>query len=677
MAVLKKWDVDFVGTLATQSDMEETTYGRRPIIINQQNTIQFYLKIISHTPHSFPNNIHVVTCFAEELVRWGFEDNINLSEDDRILWLEQFLNKILLIFRVEMSRSSSMNQIKDFYTAKGIRIAKKADSYDADKTFLTPFPIFNEEISQKTKEEFEDALLSQKYVGNNVHISKENDDFPTHVIWHDESVDTYTIYGEFMSFSHAFGGFKFNSQDTIYLHEMKEDWIEESYIDKNVMFITWDVRNEIEESWESNSSKLQSPLVVEDTEEEVVKNTSTKKTTKAKESAVNDEIVEEMDDTQEPINNEEKEFMNRFIQRTVNNGLSYNEKDLYNFHTAVKTGNLVVLAGMSGTGKSKLVQEYADALKIPTDNLLFVPVRPFWQDDSDVIGYLDTLNNVYRPGDSGLVNFLINAQNEKDSIFIVCFDEMNLARVEHYFSQFLSVLEMEESKRQLKIYNEEYATRIHNNHTYESSISIGKNVFFVGTVNVDESTHHFSDKVLDRANVINLTMTPFDELLTLQSRKKTEKKSTSTNAYENLTISYAKYESFVNKQAEDMHLTEVELQFFWELHNLISKYNKNIGVGWRIVRQIDKYLKNIPNFGPLLKQEAFDIQVVQRIMTKVRGSEEQLQHILGTYDIETETVSDSQLIELLDKFSAISEFTKTRDSLVNKSKELLLHGHTI
>lgn len=99
----------------------------------------------------------------------------------------------------------------------------------------------------------------------------------------------------------------------------------------------------------------------------------------------------------------------------------------------MKTDGMVILSGLSGTGKSKLVTEYATALKA---NIRFVPVRPFWADDSDLLGYADTVNNIYRPGDSGLIDTLIDAQDNDKSLFIVVFDEMNLARVEHYFSQF-------------------------------------------------------------------------------------------------------------------------------------------------------------------------------------------------------------------------------------------------
>ena len=90
------------------------------------------------------------------------------------------------------------------------------------------------------------------------------------------------------------------------------------------------------------------------------------------------------------------------------------EKDLYNFHTAMKSSNLVILAGMSGIGKSKLVQAYGESLGL-TDKyqMTFIPVRPAWTDDADVIGYADTLNHVYRPGDSGVINALLECKGKQ------------------------------------------------------------------------------------------------------------------------------------------------------------------------------------------------------------------------------------------------------------------------
>ena len=139
------------------------------------------------------------------------------------------------------------------------------------------------------------------------------------------------------------------------------------------------------------------------------------------------------------------------------------------------------------------------------NKFLFIPVRPSWNDDADLIGFYDAIHKIYRPAETGLVDLLIEAslEDNKDKLYLICFDEMNLARVEHYFSQFLSILELSED-RYLTLYSEKLAPEVYNRHEYSPRVPIGNNVFFVGTVNIDESSFQFSDKVLDRANVIRL-----------------------------------------------------------------------------------------------------------------------------------------------------------------------------
>ena len=115
---------------------------------------------------------------------------------------------------------------------------------------------------------------------------------------------------------------------------------------------------------------------------------------------------------------------------------------------------------------------------------------------------------------------------------------MNLARVEHYFSQILSVLELDRDDRILKLYNEELEGTIKNSNKYKANIKIGNNILLVGTVNLDESTYHFSDKVLDRANVITLNQVNFLELKKLQRNKE--------NLVKVKEISFREYEKMID-----------------------------------------------------------------------------------------------------------------------------------
>jgi 5-methylcytosine-specific restriction endonuclease McrBC GTP-binding regulatory subunit McrB len=337
----------------------------------------------------------------------------------------------------------------------------------------------------------------------------------------------------------------------------------------------------------------------------------------------------------------------------------------------MKSSTLVILAGMSGTGKSRLVEVYARALGLSEDDQLrIIPVRPSWTDDADLIGYVDSIHNVYRPGDSGLIDILRNAAHEqnRDKLYIVVFDEMNLARVEHYFSQFLSVLEMPQYRRKLQLYNDALTSRLYNHSEFPSEVSIGDNVLFVGTVNLDESTYHFSDKVLDRANVLSLEVLPFRMLKGLNEKpqKPREGKSPWT---------MKEFRQFKNS-TDTVLLTDRELEFFERLHLLLESV-RGQGIGHRIVRQIDTYLKNLPNRPALPRQVAFDLQIVQRILTKLRGPEEQLKPLIGSYQEEEAQPVNSRLISLLDEYADLSDFAETRKVIRQKAKELKLNGYAL
>ncbi|MBQ3640333.1 AAA family ATPase [bacterium] len=331
----------------------------------------------------------------------------------------------------------------------------------------------------------------------------------------------------------------------------------------------------------------------------------------------------------------------------------------------MKTDGMVILSGLSGTGKSKLVTEYATALKA---NIRFVPVRPFWADDSDLLGYADTVNNIYRPGDSGLIDTLIAAQDNDKSLFIVVFDEMNLARVEHYFSQFLSVLEMDSGDRMLTLYNQQLESRLYNSEKYPSNIRISDNVLFVGTVNTDESTYQFSDKVLDRSNVMTLKMIPFGSI------DETVGSPVERSKREVIKASDFQKMKKVNTEAK---LTSDEKNMLWEIHKALNNVDANIGIGWRIVRQIDKYLMNIPDdIDSYTREKAFDMQIIQRVLTKVRGSEDQMRALVGKDTAEGKH-EPGKLENILDQYSDSSPFEGSRQVIARKSKELNLYGFTV
>lgn len=358
----------------------------------------------------------------------------------------------------------------------------------------------------------------------------------------------------------------------------------------------------------------------------------------------------------------EKEFLDRLAKTARQRGLLYDKKDLINFHVSVKSSRLVILAGMSGSGKSGLVRLYGETLGLPKAQFAMIPVRPSWMDDSDLLGYLDMKNMVYRPADTGLTELLVEAGKHPEKMYIVCFDEMNLARAEHYFAQFISALEREETPV-IRLYNPSLAPRIYNSVAYPAEIPVGRNVIFTGTVNVDESTYHFSDKILDRANVITLQQGKFRDLMNLPKAE----------AASNPEIPAGVFQRFVKTPA-GIGLSAAELDFLDALNERLQVGGLQSGIGYRVARQLGRYLENIPAGTEFTREDGLDCQTVQRIFTKLRGSAEQMKALVSV-DEDGHLSGDAAAV--LDKFHGLSPFAEARKVLLRKARELKLYDYTI
>lgn len=358
----------------------------------------------------------------------------------------------------------------------------------------------------------------------------------------------------------------------------------------------------------------------------------------------------------------EQEFIAQFLSCVEQKGFLYDKKDLYNFHVAAKSSKLLILSGMSGIGKSALVRLYGEALGLSASQMAFLPVRPSWMDDGDILGYLDKNSMLYYPSDTGLAELLVEASKHPEKMYMVCFDEMNLARVEHYFAQFISVLEKKDS-RKIQLYNPSLENRVHNSHLYPAQISIGDNVLFMGTVNMDESTYHFSDKVLDRANVITLHQRKFADMKSFCPVKDGLFVPISADAYRKFRVE--------NKK---VHLSNEELELLDALNEALQESRVSGGIGYRVAFDIDRYVENIPSLKDFTRGDGLDLQIVQRILTKVRGSREQLQTLLSMTD---DGKVGGKLMDLFATYKNVSSFTESKKVLMCKAKELKLYDYTI
>lgn len=237
----------------------------------------------------------------------------------------------------------------------------------------------------------------------------------------------------------------------------------------------------------------------------------------------------------------------------------YKRSVLEDFLALISTNDLIILAGDSGSGKTNLVKSFAKAIG---GKSIIVPVKPNWTSAEDLLGYYNPLENKYLS--TKFLDALLEAQQNPHVPYLICLDEMNLARVEYYFADFLSLLEERDEQPEIHLFsssegevlaselknfislindtavkldnhningfidimkNEEFNAKLHEvcgfkegdsllkYHSYlkrmlnsflntPSSIKLPQNVRIIGAINVDETTHYLSPKILDRAHIM-------------------------------------------------------------------------------------------------------------------------------------------------------------------------------
>jgi energy-coupling factor transporter ATP-binding protein EcfA2 len=208
--------------------------------------------------------------------------------------------------------------------------------------------------------------------------------------------------------------------------------------------------------------------------------------------------VQEQRATYAPADVTEEDLLFHVEAFVAERGFTYPPLALHNYYVALKTRPFVILCGISGTGKTRLTQLFAEAMTgDPARQYRLLPVRPDWTDSTALLGYLNLLAGPEgRYVSTRFLDFLREAARPENAgrAFFLCLDEMNLARVEHYFADFLSA--METPAKEIPLHGEAVAR-------------IPANFFVTGSVNVDETTHTFSRKVLDRANTIEFSEVNF------------------------------------------------------------------------------------------------------------------------------------------------------------------------
>ncbi|MEC0174349.1 AAA family ATPase [Paenibacillus favisporus] len=331
-------------------------------------------------------------------------------------------------------------------------------------------------------------------------------------------------------------------------------------------------------------------------------------------------------------------------------GFHYPQGLIENLYLSLKTKPFVILAGVSGTGKTKLVKLFGEALGATGDNHQFtlIPVRPDWSDPSDLLGYKD-LSGAFRPG--RLAEVLVEASQpaNQHKPYFICLDEMNLARVEYYFSDVLSVIETQEWKQDRivtsKLINHE--SLLPEDQSVYGDLSIPDNVYLIGTVNMDETTHPFSKKVLDRANTIEFNYIDLQQYpsLALQDEEALLPVHNSflRSEYLQLVDVYAEYTDLVHTTTEKLV----------KINHILEGIHSH--VGFRIRDSICFYMVYNQRYELLTPDEAFDLQLLQKILPRVQGSSLSVKRVLLKLLEEALGIKHSSFSDLMEDASNIDQ----------------------
>ncbi len=296
-------------------------------------------------------------------------------------------------------------------------------------------------------------------------------------------------------------------------------------------------------------------------------------------------------------------------------GFNYEGDLIENFYLSLKSKPFVILAGTSGTGKTRLVKLFAEAIGA---KMQLVPVRPDWSDSSDLFGHND-LSGKFHPG--AIIDFIKQAEWDKSTPHFLCLDEMNLARVEYYLSDFLSIIEtrdrnengvietdalVDASYFQAKEAREKYGR-----------VYLPENLYIIGTVNMDETTFPFSKKVLDRANTIEFSFVNLMAKATAGGKAVAQK----------LDNSFLKTEYLYLRDCDDEELIDNICFDLEELNQILVK--ANLHVGYRVRDEISFYMMNNKKADLLTQEAAFDHEIMQKILPRVQGSSAAIKDVLS------------------------------------------------
>ena len=318
---------------------------------------------------------------------------------------------------------------------------------------------------------------------------------------------------------------------------------------------------------------------------------------------------------------------------------SFSDKLVHRLTSSLLSKRFVIFTGLSGSGKTKLAQAFArwltpdpefvdssDETKGKNPNLCYkvVSVGADWSGNENILGYPNGLHPeeyFTKPA----LELILHAANEdhKDDPHFLILDEMNLSHVERYFADILSAIESDE-----KIHLHRDKERKVGDEPIEQEIDLPKNLFIIGTVNIDETTHMFSPKVLDRANVIEFRMkdTELASFLEKPVKPNLDQLDGKGQEFGQAFVDAAKNPADVPDSAK-LHFQCEMLLFF----KVLQKHGAEFG--YRVAHEAGRFVHFYEKLGGETDvdkwfKDAFDCIIVQKFLPKLHGSESKLRGVL-------------------------------------------------
>lgn len=269
--------------------------------------------------------------------------------------------------------------------------------------------------------------------------------------------------------------------------------------------------------------------------------------------------------------------------------------------------------------EKNVVQEYKEVQRKRLNRKCFLPVKSDWTDNSELLGFYNMIEQKYHV--PYFLEFLLIAANNPEYPFYVILDEMNLSKVEHYFSDILSCLESrvlrngDIQQESIVLFNglEELETNSETFETIPSRIEIPMNLYITGTVNIDESTYMLSSKVIDRANVIEFN----DVDLSAYAKSEWQPVENSFTLSKDLDFLNA---SIASKE-DYQKLPSIIQETLSEVNSIMSKYHLHFG--YRVANEIARYIRQVTIYigeDESVLNQALDFQFLQKVFPKLNGT---------------------------------------------------------